>query len=303
MSIDILCVGHASYDLSMFVERFPAENSKSETLEWMECGGGPAANAAYLASVWGARCALAGVVGNDVYAARIREELQSAAVDVSLLETRPRHATPVSMILINNQNGSRTIVNRKAPGAPLQVEAGALAEMRPRVLLFDGHELEASRAALEAFPDAVSILDAGSWRAGTADLAGRVDYLAASERFALQATGLAGLHDEAEEQECVRRLRAEYSTWVIVTLGEKGLAGEDEAGYFRLPAYPAPVVDTTAAGDIFHGALAYALAGAAPLRESLRLASMAASLSVRVAGGRASIPRLAEVREALAHAG
>jgi sugar/nucleoside kinase (ribokinase family) len=169
--------------------------------------------------------------------------------------------------------------------------------------LFDGHEPAASLAALEAFPDAVSILDAGSWREGTAELAKRVDYLAASERFALQATGAPGLAAEPDRRECVRLLRERYDTVVVATLGERGLIGDDGAGFFHLPAFPARAVDTTAAGDIFHGAFAWALARALPFGEALRIGSMAASLSTRKTGGRASIPALTEVGKELAHAG
>jgi sugar/nucleoside kinase (ribokinase family) len=97
-------------------------------------------------------------------------------------------------------------------------------------------------------------------------------------------------------------LREQYPTDVVVTLGEKGLIADDGTGFHHLAAYPAPAVDTTAAGDIFHGAFAFAIAQEMPLWESLRLAAMAASLSVRVAGGRKSIPSLAKVKEAL-HAG
>jgi sulfofructose kinase len=61
-------------------------------------------------------------------------------------------------------------------------------------------------------------------------------------------------------------------------------------------------VDTTAAGDIFHGALVFAIAGKMAFDDSLRFAAMAASLSVGIAGGRASIPSLDQVKEALAHA-
>jgi sugar/nucleoside kinase (ribokinase family) len=60
-------------------------------------------------------------------------------------------------------------------------------------------------------------------------------------------------------------------------------------------------VDTTAAGDIFHGAFAYALFEKLSFWDSLKFANMTASLSVRVRGGRGSIPRVAEVREALSH--
>jgi sugar/nucleoside kinase (ribokinase family) len=193
-------------------------------------------------------------------------------------------------------------VNRKIPAAPLQLSEAGLAGMSPRVLLFDGHELSASRIALRVFPQAISILDAGSKREGTTALAGEVDYLAASQRFALQATALSDLDTDGNRRQCLRQLREKYDTAVVVTLGEHGLIADDGSGYFHLPAFPAKAVDTTAAGDIFHGAFAYALTQAMPFRESLRFASLAASLSVRVPGGRNSIPELATVKEEFAHA-
>jgi sulfofructose kinase len=304
MPVEILCIGHAAFDLSVAVESFPKENSKCETPELRESGGGPAANAAYLLSSWGACCGFAGLVGNDRYGRRIYDEFQGVGTEVSLLECRPGHATPVSIIVINRQNGSRTIVNRKVPAsAPLQLDEKVLRALAPRILLVDGHELQASLAALRAFPDAISILDAGSWREGTAQLAGQVDYLAASERFALQATRLPDLKSADSQQECVRRLREHYSTAIIVTMGEYGLIADDAGGFLHLPAFPALALDTTAAGDIFHGAFAYAVAKSWSFLESLRFASMAASLSVRVPGGRSSIPSLKSVKEQFAHAG
>jgi len=299
MDAEILCIGHASYDLCVMVDGFPAEDSKCETQDLFESGGGPAANAAYLLSKWGARCAFAGVVGNDSYGLRAKAELKEAGADVSLLEVRNGHATPVSLIWINRKNGSRTIANRKAKGAPLKL---ATEGMQPRVLLFDGHELEASLQTLQMFPNAISILDAGSWREGTARLAGEVDYLVASERFALQSTGLAHLSEDETRRACINDLRSRYRNTVVVTLGEEGLIADDGDGYFDEPAYLAAVVDTTAAGDIFHGAFAYAVLKDKPLLDALSLASMTASLSVRKPGGRASIPTLDAVKEALAHA-
>lgn len=303
MPVDILCVGHAGLDICLLLDSFPVENSKYETDELLESGGGPAANAAYLLSLWGDRCVFAGLVGNDENGRRVREELAGAGADVSLLELRPNHATPLSIILVNKQNGSRTIVNRKLKADPLQCNEAALRSLTPKVLLFDGHELEASLAALRAFPEATSILDAGSWRGGTEKLAGLVDYLAASERFASQAGGPARLNDDNARRASVRHLRERFDTAVVITLGEQGLVADDGNGYFHLPAYPARAVDTTAAGDIFHGAFAHAVLHRMPFRESLQFASMAASLSVRKPGGRKSIPSLHQVKEALAHAG
>ena len=71
-------------------------------------------------------------------------------------------------------------------------------------------------------------------------------------------------------------------------------------GYRSLPAFPARVLDTTAAGDIFHGAFAYGLAMDMPLVKALKWASLAASISVRKWGGRPSIPTLNEVKSSYA---
>jgi sugar/nucleoside kinase (ribokinase family) len=301
MPLDVLCVGHAACDVSLFVDHYPQENTKCETHESLEDCGGPAANAAWLLSSWGLHAGFAGLVGDDVHGRRTRDEFTAVGTDVSLMELRPGHATPLSMIFINRQNGSRTIINRKLKGASLSLNADVLLLLNPRVLLFDGHELEASLTALAAFPDAISILDAGSWREGTAALAGKVHYLAASERFALQATGMRSLQDAADRRQCLAKLREQFSTKTIVTLGERGLIFDAGDGYNKQSEFPAVAVDTTAAGDIFHGAFAYAIACGMPLVEALRFSSMTASLSVRKAGGRSSIPTLTEVKEALVH--
>jgi sulfofructose kinase len=302
MPVDVLCIGHAAYDISVFVEGFPPEDSKSETTELLEGGGGPAANAAYLLSLWGISCAFGGLLGTDKYGQKIRDEFNSVGTDVSLLEMRAGHVTPVSVIVINKQNGSRTIVNRKSKAGDFGLDPQRLAKMSPEVLLFDGHELEASLQALKTFPNVLSILDAGSWREGTVQLAPRVRHLAASERFALQATGLSELKTEAAQKLCVEKLRQFSPNAIItITLGERGLIAFDERGFYSLAAYPARTVDTTGAGDIFHGAFAYALLKEMAFHQSLRFASMTASLSVRAAGGRQSIPSLAQVQEVLKH--
>ena len=301
MSLDVLCVGHAACDVSLFVDQYPQENTKCETHESLEACGGPAANAAWLLSSWGLSTGFAGLVGDDVHGRRTYDEFKAAGTDVSLLELRPGHATPLSIILINRENGSRTIINRKVKAASFSLNAAALLPLKPHVLLFDGHELEASLTAMQVFPDAITILDAGSWREGTAVLAGKVHYLAASERFALQASGMTSLQNEADRRQCLAQLREQFGTKTIVTLGERGLIFDAGDGYSELSAFPAVTVDTTAAGDIFHGAFAYAIATDMPLLEALRFSSMTASLSVRKAGGRSSIPTLAEVKEALAH--
>jgi sulfofructose kinase len=299
MPLDVLCIGHAAYDLSFFLPEFPLENSKAEAHQWAENCGGPAANAAWLLSHWGLRTGFCGLVGQDSFGQAIRDAFVAAGTDVQGLELRKCHPTPLSTILIHSETGSRTIVNRKAAGVTLSTDAVQLPAEAPRMLHFDGHELEASLAAMAQFPQAKTMLDAGSVRPGTLELAGRVQCLAASERFALQATGMSRVETAAEQRDCLQRLRDRFGPrQMIVTLGERGLI-HDEAGNGHcqhLPAYAMTAVDTTAAGDLFHGALAYALVTGMNWLPALQLASYAAALSVTRPGGRSSAPMLEEVK-------
>lgn len=303
--VDVLAIGHASYDFSVFVYEYPQENSKHETQQLLEGGGGPAANAGYLLSRWGVHCAFAGLLGDDDYGRRIIAEFTSAGTDTSLTEIRRGHLTPVSLILVNTRNGSRTIVNRKAPQGLLHLDPASLAGFAPRVLLFDGHELEAASEALAAFPAAESILDAGSLRTGTEALAKRVNHLVASERFALQRTGIPDLLSDKNQRACLRHLRAAArpGATLVVTCGEHGLIYDAEGECRRLPAAPAEVRDTTGAGDVFHGAYTYGVLLGLPLEQTLRLASKAAALSVQKLGARQSIPDLELLRKELPDVG
>ena len=297
MRVRALCIGHAAWDLCMHVNSYPAEDSKSETELLLESGGGPAANAAWLLSRWGVPTALAAAVGRDDYGGEVIAELCAAGVDCRFVEQRVRHATPVSFIVVNRATGSRTIINRKASAAGLELSPCALHGLDPQLLLFDGHELNASLAALEAFPSAVTLLDAGSLREGTSALAGKVRYLVCSERFAAQITGEGDV--PGNWRRCICRLRERYCNTVVITLGSGGAVFADGEQQGQVPAMQVQAQDTTAAGDIFHGAFAFALWKRMPLLKCLQLATIAAGLSVQAPGGRPSTPAVGAVLKKL----
>ena len=165
----VLAIGTAAYDLFFPLSGWLEENRKYEIPASQESGGGPAANAAFLLSLWGVPAALACVLGDDLYGRRILEEFRQAGTDLRLTEVRAGAATPLSVILVNTTNGSRTLVNRLPPAEPLRFGPEALArlaELRPQVLLFDGHQPEAALQAMALFPRARTILDAGLPPAG-----------------------------------------------------------------------------------------------------------------------------------------
>jgi sugar/nucleoside kinase (ribokinase family) len=163
--------------------------------------------------------------------------------------------------------------------------------------------MEASLDAMQLFPQALTILDAGSLRTGTRELAGRVDFVVCSEKFAREFSGVPDLNTAEQQATALGALHRCNGHPVVVTCGERGVLHGTGERVDRLPALPVEIRDTTAAGDIFHGAFAYGVLKGLPWLDTLRLATVAASLSVAERGGRTSIPSLAKVQEALRHAG
>lgn len=294
---EILCVGLAAYDVNLPLPYYPGENSKIMIPISQEGGGGPSANSAFLLSKWGVETSFAGVVGDDPFGQMIIQEFKAVGTDLSLLQVNSEIKTPLAIILVNQTNGSRTIISRREEKTTYQPDFNIWKSSIPQILLFDGHEPEASLSAMKTFPEARTILDAGTLRPGTEKLAGLVDYIVASEKFGLSWTGLPDLKSPENRQECLQRLARLCRGHVTVTLGEAGLIHNEGGAFHYLPAFSIEAVDTTGAGDIFHGAFAYGILKGYSLAETLKLASMAAALSVGIPGGRRSIPSFETVEE------
>ena len=294
--MDVLCIGHAAYDVVLPLPQFPEEDEKYVLEEKNECGGGPGANAAYLLAKWGVSAGFMGQVGKDAYGAKISQELKEAGVDLTLLQVNRSNPTPYSAILVNKQNGSRTILNVRKPPKPLDNIDQLNPELKPRVILMDGHELGASLKALEVYPKACSILDAGSLKPATLELAGKVDFLITSQSFAMDYCQTDSLRNDNAAMTCLHKLQSLGKAQVVVTLGKQGLIYLADEKPFRLPAYPVVAVDTTGAGDVFHGAFAFGLLKGFSLLDNLQFSSAAAALSVQQSGARTSIPELEQVQ-------
>ena len=296
MKTEVLCIGNASYDIYFPMPAYPREDEKYVVEEFLEACGGPASNAAYLLGLWGVQCGFAGLVGNDVYGKTIAEEFHKIGVDTELLEVRSNHFTPLSCVITNSTTGSRTILNRQKRGAVMTLDRNALAKKNPQFLLFDGHEYEASRAALRFFPNAVSVMDAGSLRPETQELAGSVTHLLCSGRFACDMAGLPDAVTDADLVSCSNRLSRLNPNPGCFSMGDRGLVFWEEDAVWHLPAFTVQSVDTTAAGDIFHGAFLFSLQRGKPFRDGLLFGAAAAALSTETPGGRSSVPSVDQVK-------
>ena len=286
-----LCIGNVVYDYIMPMETFPKENIKYRIENTINCGGGPANNAAHLLSLWGVNTYFAGVIGNDENGKKIKEEFKNANINTKFLEINKENETAMSFILINSKSGSRTIFTKRSSKMKLTKEIS----IKPNLILIDGQELEASKKALENNPNAISIIDAGRINAEVIELAKMVDYVVCSKYFAEEFTKIKiNLKDKETLKKIFNKLENNFKN-VIITVEEKGTLCKVNNVVKLIPSIDVKELDSTGAGDVFHGAFAYCLLKKFDLEKSIKIANIAGAISVTRLGGRYSIPSLKEV--------
>ena len=216
----ILCLGHATYDITLPLDEFPIENTKNRVQERIECGGGPASTAAYLLGKWGADVYFAGIVGNDFYGHKIKEEFETVNVNTKYLELRDNHSTTSSFVLANKQNGSRTTFAYK----PKKVEMTEFKlDFIPDVILIDGQEYQMSKDILTKYPDALTIIDAGRDTNEVIELCKMVKWVACSKDFAEKVTDIKINYDDFETLKSIySKLKEIFKNEVVITLEDKG---------------------------------------------------------------------------------
>jgi sulfofructose kinase len=292
LQVDVLCVGAAAYDLTFSVAAHPGPDEKLFATGLVGCGGGPAANGAVAVARLGGTAVFAGYLGDDQFGELHLAELEAEGVRTDWI-VRGGAPTPVSTILAQ-PDGRRALIAYQGDTPKLPAGSIDFSTLKPRVILFDGHEPHISRplvkfARANGIP---TILDAGSRHLGTEQLADQVDYLICSVKFARQMTG------EQDPEAGLNWLRKNAPN-VVVTDGAQGLfwARGEAAGH--LSAFTVPAVDSTGAGDTFHGAFSWCVARGKRWRDSLRFASAAAALCCTRYGARPGIPEWEAVQDLL----
>jgi len=287
-------LGQASLDFITRVKGFPCEDEKKEVLGFLEQGGGPVATALVSLQRLGVPTAFCGVVSGDYAGRKIREGLVEEGVDVSALAVREGGASQRAFIIVNSESGSRTICWQRptvAELAPEEVKAEWLEGAD--FLLLDGlTEAASERAAVMASEAGIPVVcDAGSPRPGVLRLLPKVDYIVASENFST--------HFSHRPVEALCKIAAFGAKAVTITLGKGGSVSWHEGRVFATPAFEVRAVDTTGAGDVFHGGYIFGLLNCWPLEETVRFASAFAALKCLAPGGRSGIPDLTRTMELL----
>ena len=269
-----LFVGLAVLDVIQLVDAPPGPDEKIVALDQAVAAGGPAANAAVAFAALGGRALLAAPVGAGPLAELIRADLTAHGVELIDCAAAPTArgaaaAGPsVSSCTISAATGERSVVSTNARARPDPAPLNALSDAvaagapAPDVVLIDGHNPPLARAGLDLAErvGALRLMDAGSWKDDAADLPGRCDVVAPSARF--HPPGPAGALREPAD--VAAWLRGRGAGAVVLTRGSAPVlwwCGE-RSGSAAPPVVEA--VDTLGAGDVFHGALALALARALP---------------------------------------
>ncbi len=290
----VLCIGHSSWDITVPVDKYPEENTKYRFDEKYSAGGGPAGNAAYLLGKWGIDTVIASAVGSDDFGTNIKKEFQDINVKTDYIETSYDKDTSFSFILINKNNGYRTVFN-------VATDRPALKKMTydftPDIIFTDGNDYNATQNAINSFPNAITIIDAGRVTPELLELCKYIKYIVCSKGFAETVTGLK--FDYTNPQSLVNvylKLQDKYpNANITITLEENGALYQVNDQIKIMPGLKVQAVDTTGAGDIFHGAFTYGIINNFDIEKIVTLANIAAGLSVTKIGSRLSIPTLSEV--------
>lgn len=295
----VLVVGSANMDLVVRAPRLPAAGETVLGGDLLRVPGGKGANQAVAAARAGAAVRIVAAVGADSFGRELLAALRADGVDVSAVTTLADRPSGAALIVVDATGQNQIAV---APGANAALVAAcvepALADLRPNDVVALQLEVppETVRHAclLARRAGARTLLNAAPAIPLPADLLALVDLLVVNEGEAALLAGCPG------PEQAAARLRQLGPGCVVVTLGQQGVLLADERGKTRVAAHRVRVVDTTAAGDAFCGALAAALAAGADLREAAEFANAAGALAATRPGAQSSLPRRRDIEALLA---
>jgi sulfofructose kinase len=290
----ILCIGHVAYDITLPVDSFPVENTKNRVSARMECGGGPASNAAYLLGKWNMDTTFIGILGNDSYGRYIKKEFDDIGVKTDYLQLKDEVKTTSSFIVANTSNGTRTSLTYRP--SDLKCDDVEL-DFEPNIILVDGQEYELSKKMINKYKDAISVIDAGRATKEVIELSKMVDYVVCSFDFAKEVAKMdVNLEKPDTVANMYNKLSKIFKGTIVVTLESKGSLYKYNDEIKIMPSIKVKALDSTGAGDIYHGTFVYGLAMKMDLENIIKISNIAGALSVTKLGGRYSMPTKEEVK-------
>lgn len=288
----VIVVGHAALDRVYRIDAFPSKPTKVRALEHREEGGGSAANAAAAIARLGGAVSFWGRVGDDETGDKVKRALDRVGVDVASVRSCPGAITPTAAVIVDGK-GERLVVSEDDNVMPMEADWLPTGQVKSSsAVLSDLSWLEGTEAAFrEARALGVpTVLDVDL---GGGSLLARILPLTDFAIFSAPAfeKHVAGATDDARLSSLVEAGVRHAG----VTRGAAGYVWKSREGGGVQAGFKVPVVDTTGAGDSFHGAFAYALGAGFAASECARIAAATAALKCRRLGARLGLPTAVEL--------
>lgn len=290
----ILGIGGVTLDRVGVVPRMPGWDEVEYISQLDTRQGGMVATAMMTAASLGADAEYVGGIGDDAEGEFILTALRRGRVRADHIRTFHGGRTPVSFVLVHEGTGERTIIHHRGVQEESSLQNVDIDLSVVAYLHLDGYwfdtALEAARKARAA--GIIVTIDPSSSisREKGEALFPLADYIIPSMKYAGRLTG------ESDPGKAARALLRYGARGVIITLGKDGCVGVSPGSEEYIPAFDVDVVDTTGAGDAFHGGFIYALSTGKDLREAVRFSSAVAALKCARPGGREGLPTLEEVQ-------
>jgi len=291
-TVDCLGLGIAPADILMRLARYPKPGAKVDAIETTIQGGGPIPTALVTVARLGFKSSLIAKVGNDIFGDFVVKELHDEGVDTSCI-IRSDKLTAIACGWVESQTGRRTIaLELQVRVKPSDIFLNGIP--RPKIIHLDARDLDAcTKLARWGNKNGITVmLDVGSIRNDVSQILSLVDHFVCAEDFALPYTAAGSI------PKALAKLQKICHGTVVITSGLKGSIGmEIDGTIVHQTAFKVKTVDTTGAGDAYHGAYIVGLLKDWNLKERLRFASAVAAMKCTKMGGRTAIPTM---RQALA---
>jgi ribokinase len=295
----IVVVGSTNTDMVVKSARIPAPGETILGGRFLMNPGGKGANQAVAAARLGGDVTFVAKVGDDLFGREAKGLFAKEGIRTEHVMTDPAEPSGVALIMVDGK-GENCIA----------VASGANGALRPADLAAVRGELESAGVVLMQLETPVeTVLCAAQWAAAKGvpvvlnpapacalpdALLQCVSLITPNESEAELLTGIR-VSDAASAQAAAIALHAKGVARVVVTMGAKGAFVYADGRGELVPAFKVEAVDTTAAGDVFNGALCVALTEGLPLPAAVRFAARAASISVTRMGAQASAPYRKEI--------
>jgi sulfofructose kinase len=301
VNLEVVGLGYCAYDILALLPDLPNFDAVVgiHLTDLVHDGGGPVGTALATLARLGARTGYLGVLGDDREGHFLQDLFVQEGVDVTRLRVRADVGTNVCLLLVEEATARRAILcHQRVRSTDLTLDDVDRAYIQSaRVLHLDGQfmpaAIRAAHWAREAGPKVC--FDGNHPRPGLDELLPLVDWLVVAEPFPAAYTGLS--HPEA----AARALLALGAKILVITQGERGCQVWTDEDHFQVPGLAVQAVDTTGAGDAFHGAFIYGRLQGWNLRRVAVFANTVAALNCQTLGGRRGLPSLRQV-EALCQA-